>query len=132
MANTTIQIKSSGTALSIPSAGALASGELALNYADEKLYFKNSAGTVKFFSTTGGAGTPGGANKEIQFNDSGSFGGNAAFTFDKTNTIVSVANTKIANNYVNTNIVVIKSSTTSNTGTLQYNSGLNSIDFIFA
>lgn len=131
MANTTIQIKSSGTALSTPSAGALANGELALNFADEKLYFKNSAGTVKFFSTTGGTASPGGANREVQFNDSGSLGGNSAFTFDKTNTIVSVANTKIANNYVNTDIVVIKSSTTSNTGTLQYNASLNSIDFIF-
>lgn len=132
MANTTIQIKSSGTALSTPSAGVLANGELALNFADEKLYFKNSAGTVKFFSTTGGTASPGGANREIQFNDSGSLGGNAAFSFDKTNTIVSVSNTKIANNYVNTNIVVIKSLTTSNTGTLQYNASLNSIDFVFS
>jgi hypothetical protein len=33
---------------------------------------------------TGAAGTPGGADTNIQFNDSGSFGGNANLSFDKT------------------------------------------------
>jgi DNA-binding beta-propeller fold protein YncE len=89
MANTRIQIKSSGTASNVPSPGALANGELALNYADEKLYFKNSGGTVKSFSTTGGGG-PGGLTTEVQFNDSGSLGGNASFTFDKTTSTVTV------------------------------------------
>ena len=32
----------------------------------------------------GGSGTPGGSNTQVQFNDNGSFGGNSAFTFDKT------------------------------------------------
>jgi hypothetical protein len=31
----------------------------------------------------GGGGTPGGSDTQIQFNDAGAFGGNAAFTFDK-------------------------------------------------
>jgi hypothetical protein len=34
--------------------------------------------------TGGGGGTPGGANTQIQFNDSASFGGNAKFTVNKT------------------------------------------------
>jgi hypothetical protein len=32
---------------------------------------------------SGGGGTPGGAGTQVQFNDSGSFGGNANLTFDK-------------------------------------------------
>ena len=35
-------------------------------------------------TSAGGGGSPGGADTEIQFNDGGDFGGNAAFTFDKT------------------------------------------------
>lgn len=90
MANTRIQIKSSGSAGVQPTGPSLANGELALNYADEKLYFKNSGGTVKSFSTTGGTASPGGLTTEVQFNDSGSLGGNASFTFDKTTSTVTV------------------------------------------
>ncbi len=32
----------------------------------------------------GGGGSPGGANTQVQFNDGGAFGGDSAFTFDKT------------------------------------------------
>ncbi len=35
-------------------------------------------------ATTGGSGTPGGSDKQVQFNDSMAFGGAAGFTFDKT------------------------------------------------
>lgn len=34
-------------------------------------------------ATGGGGGTPGGANTDVQFNDSGAFGGNAGFLYDK-------------------------------------------------
>ena len=40
----------------------------------------------------------GGANTEIQFNDSGSFGGNANFTFDKTNSRVTVQGHEVFGN----------------------------------
>lgn len=36
---------------------------------------------------SGGGGTPGGANTNVQFNNSGSFGGNASFTYDSTGEI---------------------------------------------
>lgn len=39
-------------------------------------------GTV--LSSTGGGGTPGGADTEVQFNDGGAFGGDSAFTWNKT------------------------------------------------
>lgn len=34
-------------------------------------------------NATGGGGTPGGSDTEVQFNDGGSFGGEGSFTFDK-------------------------------------------------
>lgn len=40
---------------------------------------------------TGGAGTPGGSDTQVQFNDSGSFGGDSGLTFNKTtDTLTSV------------------------------------------
>jgi len=35
-------------------------------------------------STTGGSGSPGGSDTEVQFNDAGAFGGDSDFTYDKT------------------------------------------------
>jgi hypothetical protein len=48
---TPISLYLSTTAAAIPSAGNLVAGELALNTVDEKLYFKNSAGTVKLLAS---------------------------------------------------------------------------------
>ncbi len=47
---TPISLYYSTTAAATPSAGNLVAGELALNTLDEKLYFKNSAGTVKLLA----------------------------------------------------------------------------------
>jgi len=47
IANTTIQIKKSGTAGVKPTT--LAEGELGINYADDKLYYKNSSGNISYF-----------------------------------------------------------------------------------
>jgi len=44
----------------------------------------------------GGGGTPGGTDTQVQFNDAGSFGGNAGFVFNKTTTTLT------ANNFVAT------------------------------
>jgi hypothetical protein len=49
---TPISLYYSTTAAATPSAGNLVAGELALNTLDEKLYFKNSAGTVKLLAST--------------------------------------------------------------------------------
>lgn len=112
---TPIQLYYSTTASNAPSAGNLSNGELALNIAstDMSVYLKNSSGNVKkLFSNpatlvyptvdgtngqvlrTDGSGnlswttvvsTPGGSNTQIQFNNSGSFGGSANFTWDGSN-----------------------------------------------
>ena len=50
---TVIKLKRSETALSIPSAGSLEAGELAMNVTDGKFYTKTSGGVVK---EMGGAG----------------------------------------------------------------------------
>lgn len=47
----TIKIKNSGTASNVPSS--LEHGELAINYADGKIYYKNSSNSIVEFS--GGA-----------------------------------------------------------------------------
>ena len=80
---TPIQLYYSTTASAAPSSGNLVAGELAINTLDEKLYFKNSAGTVKVLATPG-SGTIGGSNTQIQFNNSGALGGSANLTWDGT------------------------------------------------
>lgn len=53
---TPIQLYYSSTATNVPSASNLISGELAINIADEKLYFKNASGTVKLLAYSGSTG----------------------------------------------------------------------------
>jgi hypothetical protein len=48
---TPIQLYYSTTAAAVPTSGNLVSGELAINITDEKLYFKNAAGTVKLLAS---------------------------------------------------------------------------------
>ena len=88
MANTVISLRSSGGSGNTPSLGVLANGELSLNFADGIIYYKTAANALGSIRTTQTAGL----NKEIQFNDSGSFGANAALTFDKANTTLTTNN----------------------------------------
>jgi hypothetical protein len=80
MANTVIALRSSGVASNVPDVGSLANGEVAINFADGILYYKTDTGTLGTIQTA----QPGGLDTEVQFNDSGSFGGNSGFTYDKT------------------------------------------------
>jgi len=50
MANT-ITLKKSSVADKVPLTTDLSYGELAINYVDEKLYFKNSSNVVKVFTS---------------------------------------------------------------------------------
>ena len=52
-----IKIKNSGTGSSAPSD--LELGELALNYADGKLYYKDDGGSIQHFQQTGPTGPTG-------------------------------------------------------------------------
>jgi hypothetical protein len=59
---TPIQLYRTTTAAAVPTSGNLTDGELAINTTDERLYFKNAAGTVKLLAanitpaTNGGTG----------------------------------------------------------------------------
>jgi len=94
MANTVISLRSSGVTGNTPSLGVLANGELSLNFADGILYYKSAANTLGSIRTT----QPTGLNQEIQFNDSGSFGANAAFTFNKATATLNVTNINVSSN----------------------------------
>ena len=53
----------------------------------------DGAGNLSWTTISGGGGgTPGGSNTQIQFNDDGSFAGNAGLTFNKTTTTLTANN----------------------------------------
>lgn len=60
-----------------------ASGSVAMSFSGEVITIYAGAG--------GGGGTPGGADTQVQFNDGGSFGGDAGFTYNKTTDSATLA-----------------------------------------
>ena len=84
---TPILIYASGTTGNTPSASNLTSStsgaELALNYYDGKLFYKDNSGTVQVLATKG-TGPIGGSNTQVQYNSSGALAGSANLTFDGT------------------------------------------------
>lgn len=50
------------------------------------------SGTGAWAASSGGSGTPGGSDKQVQFNNSGAFGGEAGFEYDASTNILTVAN----------------------------------------
>jgi hypothetical protein len=74
----------SSTATNVPTAGNLVAGELAINTADGKLFYKDNAGVVQVIAGKGGAGVAGGSNTQVQYNSSGSLAGSANMTFNGT------------------------------------------------
>lgn len=81
----TIQIKRSGTVAAVPST--LSYGELALNYADGKLFYKNSAGDIVALSGSSSSG--GSASTANQKLDALTFNGSTT-TFNLTSNSVAV------------------------------------------
>jgi len=65
----------------------------------------------------GGVGTPGGSDTQCQFNDGGSFGGDAGCTYDKVNDILTVLGGIVAGD-VSTNSVVFDTSGVSGSRTI--------------
>lgn len=79
---TPIQLYYSITSTNVPSAGNLLAGELALNTADGKLFYKDSGGAVQVLGTKGGVGSS--TTTEVLFNSTGLITGSANLTFDGT------------------------------------------------
>jgi len=80
---TPIILFKSGTASNVPTTSNLAVGELAINYADGKLYY-NTGSAIKVLAGSGGAGVVAGSNTQVQYNNSGAFGASANLTYDGT------------------------------------------------
>ena len=112
MANTVIALRSSGVASNTPSLGILANGELSLNFADGILYYKSSSNTLGSIRTTAVSGL----TTEVQFNDAGSFGANANFTFNKTLATLNVKNINVSTNLIATTANLTVNSITTGTG----------------
>jgi hypothetical protein len=100
MANTVIQLKNSGASGNIPNA--LAPGELAINYADGKLYYGNSSCTAILFDAVT---EPAGLDTEIQFNQLGSFGASPNLTFNSTSKTLSTDNIVLSKNTTTSNLI---------------------------
>jgi hypothetical protein len=92
MSNTVIQLKYSTSTGNVPAS--LTFGELAINLADGKLFYKNTDEEIDFIESFQG---PSGLNGEVQFNDSGDLGSDDSFSYDKSNNVLSVV-TYRANN----------------------------------
>jgi len=88
----------------IPAAANLSYGELALNYNDGKLYYKNADGTtVKMVKTEA---DPGGNTTEVQFNTNSDFDGSSNFTYTKATDTLNILNLNVSNNAEAEHIIV--------------------------
>jgi hypothetical protein len=80
---TPISIYYSSTATNVPTAGNLVAGELAINTADGKLFYKDSAGVVQVIGTKGGVGSS--TTTQVLYNNAGTVAGSANLIFNGTN-----------------------------------------------
>lgn len=108
MANTIIQLKYSTVTGNTPSQ--LEFGELAINLSDGKLFYKDENEVIDFIENFQG---PSGLDGEIQFNDEGVLGTDANFTYDKSNSILSIATTRVNSAFIITGNTVTTTSTAS-------------------
>ena len=81
--STPISLYYSATASNVPLAANLVAGELAMNTADGKLFFKDSAGVVQTMASKA-TGAIGGSTTQVQFNNAGALGGSASLTWSGT------------------------------------------------
>jgi hypothetical protein len=92
---TPILIYASGSTGNTPSATNLTSSasgaELALNYFDGKLFYKDNSGTVQVLATKG-TGPIGGSNTQVQYNSSGALAGSTNLTFNGTTLTANTLN----------------------------------------
>jgi hypothetical protein len=92
---TPILLYASGTAAAVPTTGNLSTSstngaELALNYADGKLYYKDGpSGSIQVLASKA-TGTIAGSTTQVIYNNAGVYAGSANFTFN--GTIVTLAN----------------------------------------
>ena len=131
---TPIQLYYSSTTTNTPSAGNLANGELAINIADGKLFYKDSGGTVKVIAGTGGTGVVAGSNTQIQFNNSGVFGASANLTWNGTTLSTTGFTASSDSTFTSTGALTVSKGTTGQqpgspvTGMVRYNTTTNEFE----
>jgi hypothetical protein len=91
---TPISIYYSATTTNVPTAGNLVAGELAINTADGKLFYKDSSGVVQTIASK--TGIAAGSNTQVQYNSSGSLAGSANFIWDNANVKLGIGKTPSA------------------------------------
>ena len=79
---TPISLYYSSTTTNTPSSGNLVNGELAINIADGKLFYKDSSGNVQIIATKGGVGSS--STTQVLYNSSGLVVGSSNLTFNGT------------------------------------------------
>jgi len=89
---TPISIYYSATSTNVPTAGNLVAGELAINTADGKLFYKDSSGVVQTIASKG-AGTVAGSTGYVQYNNAGALGASSNFYWDITNSRLGIGTT---------------------------------------
>ena len=85
--------------------GTVGTARLASGTANSTTYLR---GDQTWATVTGGSANPSGANTEIQFNDSGSFGASNNYTFDKVSIKLTIGNTTV-NTTINSTSLTLKS-----------------------
>lgn len=80
---TPISLYSSTTPTATPTSGNLVTGELAINTADGKLFYKDSAGVVQTLASKA-TGAVAGATTQVIYNNAGAYAGSANMTFNGT------------------------------------------------
>lgn len=97
--------------------------------AGDKLYFRHQYGGTwgnwVDLTATGGGGTPGGATTNVQFNSSGSFGGDASFVWDNTNKRLGIGTTSPDEKLDVNGLIVGGFGAASTAGTLDWNHSSN-------
>ena len=143
---TPISIYYSATTTNVPTAGNLVAGELAINTADGKLFYKDSSGVVQTIASKNGVA--GGSNTQVQYNSSGSLAGSANMTFNGTTLTLAndasisgltvgkgggaiVTNTAVGTNALNGNSIGIQNAAFG-AYTLQNNTTNNNAGFGYA
>jgi len=109
---TPVSLYYSVTTTNTPLAANLVNGELAINIADGKLFYKDNSGVVQVIATKG-TGPIGGSNTQVQFNNSGALGGSANFTWDGSTVAITGALTATTDSaFTSTGALQLPSGTT--------------------
>lgn len=131
---TPISLYYSSTAAATPSSGNLTNGELAINIADGKLFYKDSGGSVQVIAGKGGSGVVAGSNTQIQFNNSGVFGASSNLTWNGSVLGTTGFTASSDSSFTSTGALRISKGTTGEqpgspvTGMLRYNTTTNQFE----